>query len=251
METSVLEEHSNKAHTGYLGHSYVGEGVNVGAMTVTSDLKNTYGTVRMEIDSNPTDSGTTKLGAFIADHAKISISTSIYAGKKYLPIRLVEFARGCRFKCDFCAIQSFFHSSHNHRSIDQGRADCGLVATQHQDLVELDRLSGLGHQFLDGELVTRRNPVLLAAGLDDCEHHPFPCLPRPVAPPLNIWRGTSWPVPVASDGAPGLPGDTIQPPRTEGPQRSGSYEHGGAQCQVRHDGVGGGNFALAQAPLDD
>jgi len=43
---------------------------------------------------------------------------SIYAGKKYLPIRLVEFSRGCRFECDFCAIQSFFKSSHSHRSVD-------------------------------------------------------------------------------------------------------------------------------------
>lgn len=48
---------------------------------------------------------------------------SIYAGKKYLPIRLVEFARGCRFKCDFCAIQSFFNSTHSHRSIDQVLAE--------------------------------------------------------------------------------------------------------------------------------
>jgi radical SAM superfamily enzyme YgiQ (UPF0313 family) len=43
---------------------------------------------------------------------------SVFQGKKYLPIRLVEFARGCRFKCDFCAIQSFFQSTHSHRSID-------------------------------------------------------------------------------------------------------------------------------------
>ena len=43
---------------------------------------------------------------------------SVFQGKKYLPIRLVEFARGCRFKCDFCAIQSYFQSTHNHRSID-------------------------------------------------------------------------------------------------------------------------------------
>jgi radical SAM superfamily enzyme YgiQ (UPF0313 family) len=43
---------------------------------------------------------------------------SIFRGKRYLPMRLVEFARGCRFKCDFCAIQSFFHSTHNHRPID-------------------------------------------------------------------------------------------------------------------------------------
>jgi len=48
---------------------------------------------------------------------------SIYAGKKYLPIRLVEFARGCRFKCDFCAIQSFFQSSQNHCTIDQVLAE--------------------------------------------------------------------------------------------------------------------------------
>jgi radical SAM superfamily enzyme YgiQ (UPF0313 family) len=44
---------------------------------------------------------------------------SVYAGKKYLPIRLAEFARGCRFKCDFCAIQSFFQSTHSHRPVDQ------------------------------------------------------------------------------------------------------------------------------------
>jgi radical SAM superfamily enzyme YgiQ (UPF0313 family) len=43
---------------------------------------------------------------------------SIFRGKPYLPIRLVEFARGCRFKCDFCAVQSFFDATHNHRPID-------------------------------------------------------------------------------------------------------------------------------------
>ena len=44
---------------------------------------------------------------------------SIFQGKKYLPIRLVEFARGCRFKCDFCAIQSYFDATHNHRPVDR------------------------------------------------------------------------------------------------------------------------------------
>lgn len=44
---------------------------------------------------------------------------TIFRGKRgYLPIRLVEFARGCRFKCDFCAIQSFFNASHSHRPIE-------------------------------------------------------------------------------------------------------------------------------------
>ncbi|MCB1052766.1 MAG: B12-binding domain-containing radical SAM protein [Acidobacteria bacterium] len=43
---------------------------------------------------------------------------SIYAGKKYLPVHLIEFARGCRFRCDFCAVMSFHQSQHNHRPID-------------------------------------------------------------------------------------------------------------------------------------
>lgn len=48
----------------------------------------------------------------------VSPDRSIFQGKKYLPIHLVEFARGCRFKCDFCAIQSFFDATHNHRRVD-------------------------------------------------------------------------------------------------------------------------------------
>ena len=43
---------------------------------------------------------------------------SIFAGKRYLPIRLVEFGRGCMFVCDFCAIQSAFGATQTHRSIE-------------------------------------------------------------------------------------------------------------------------------------
>lgn len=44
---------------------------------------------------------------------------SLFAGKGYLPIKLVEFARGCKFRCDFCAITSFFQAGHNHRPVDR------------------------------------------------------------------------------------------------------------------------------------
>ena len=50
---------------------------------------------------------------------RVSPDRSIFEGKRYLPIRLVEFARGCKFKCDFCAVQSFFHATQNHRPIDR------------------------------------------------------------------------------------------------------------------------------------
>lgn len=43
---------------------------------------------------------------------------SIFRGKRYLPIGLIEFSRGCRFVCDFCAITSAFEAAQTHRPID-------------------------------------------------------------------------------------------------------------------------------------
>jgi len=82
VEHSIMEAYSNKAHESFLGHSYVGEWVNLGAQAVTSNLKNTYGTIKMDIMGERIDTGMIKLGVFFADHSKISISTAIYAGKK-------------------------------------------------------------------------------------------------------------------------------------------------------------------------
>ena len=41
----------------------------------------------------------------------------IYQGKKYLPISLVQFSRGCRFACEFCAVSSYFKAKHFCRSV--------------------------------------------------------------------------------------------------------------------------------------
>src|SRR5918994_513013 len=48
VEHSVISDHTNKTHVGFIGHSYIGEWVNVGAMTTTSDLKMTYGNIKMK-----------------------------------------------------------------------------------------------------------------------------------------------------------------------------------------------------------
>src|SRR5688572_22506453 len=42
---------------------------------------------------------------------------SIFEGKRYLPIGLIEAGRGCHFKCDFCAIQAYFGSTQKRRPI--------------------------------------------------------------------------------------------------------------------------------------
>ncbi|NJK92632.1 MAG: radical SAM protein [Blastochloris sp.] len=44
---------------------------------------------------------------------------SIFQGKRYLPIGLVEYSRGCRFSCDFCAITAAFKASHTHADLGQ------------------------------------------------------------------------------------------------------------------------------------
>lgn len=43
---------------------------------------------------------------------------SIFRGKRYLPVRLVEAGRGCHFRCDFCAIQTYFHATQARRPVD-------------------------------------------------------------------------------------------------------------------------------------
>ncbi len=46
VEGSVIMDYSNKQHHGFLGNSFVGSWVNLGAGTTNSDLKNTYGKIK-------------------------------------------------------------------------------------------------------------------------------------------------------------------------------------------------------------
>lgn len=82
IDSSIILDYTNKSHSGYLGHSYIGEWVNIGANTTTSDLKMTYGTVSMKIGDEKKDTGITKLGAFFGDMSKTSIGTNIYCGMR-------------------------------------------------------------------------------------------------------------------------------------------------------------------------
>lgn len=80
IEASIFQGYSNKQHDGFVGHSYVGEWVNLGADTVTSDLKNTYGSVVVPINGRPIDSGQMFVGSIIGDHVKTGICTALTTG---------------------------------------------------------------------------------------------------------------------------------------------------------------------------
>jgi glucose-1-phosphate thymidylyltransferase len=81
VEASIIEPYTNKQHHGFLGHSYLGSWINLGAGTCNSDLKNTYGPVNMEVRGERVPTGMQFVGAIVGDYAKTAINTGIFTGK--------------------------------------------------------------------------------------------------------------------------------------------------------------------------
>jgi UDP-N-acetylglucosamine diphosphorylase/glucosamine-1-phosphate N-acetyltransferase len=80
LSSSIVLGHSNKGHTGFVGHSYLGRWVNLGALTTTSDLKNTYGPIHLWTPSGVRSTGQQFLGTLFGDHAKTGIGTMLSTG---------------------------------------------------------------------------------------------------------------------------------------------------------------------------
>lgn len=55
----------------------------------------------------------------IAQIGGIQPRRDLYKGKSYLPISLMQFSRGCRFACSFCAVSQYFDKKHHLRRIDE------------------------------------------------------------------------------------------------------------------------------------
>jgi UDP-N-acetylglucosamine diphosphorylase/glucosamine-1-phosphate N-acetyltransferase len=79
---TIFQGWSNKAHDGYLGDSWVGKWVNIGAGATSSNLLNTYGEVSLRIDPDGPmhRTGLQFLGAIIGDHVKLAIGTRLMTG---------------------------------------------------------------------------------------------------------------------------------------------------------------------------
>jgi UDP-N-acetylglucosamine diphosphorylase/glucosamine-1-phosphate N-acetyltransferase len=80
IEGSILIGFSNKQHDGFLGHSVLGEWCNLGAGTTNSDLKNTYGPVRVRWAGEEADTGKLFVGLTLGDHSKTAIGTRFATG---------------------------------------------------------------------------------------------------------------------------------------------------------------------------
>jgi UDP-N-acetylglucosamine diphosphorylase/glucosamine-1-phosphate N-acetyltransferase len=80
VEQSIFHGYANKQHQGFVGHTYCGEWVNLGAMTTTSDLKNTYGDIDVFLRGKKVQTGLKFLGSLIGDHTKTAIGTCLSTG---------------------------------------------------------------------------------------------------------------------------------------------------------------------------
>lgn len=81
VEASVIEPFTNKQHHGFLGHSYLGSWINLGAGTCNSDLKNTYGQINLQYGEEKIATGMQFFGCIMGDYSKSAINTGIFTGK--------------------------------------------------------------------------------------------------------------------------------------------------------------------------
>lgn len=82
VNNSVILGFSNKGHDGFLGNSVLGEWCNLGADTNNSNLKNTYGEVKVfsHAEGKEVGTGLQFCGLFMGDHAKSGINTMFNTG---------------------------------------------------------------------------------------------------------------------------------------------------------------------------
>ena len=80
VEDIIFQGYGNKQHDGFLGHSYLGEWVNLGANTNNSDLKNNYSMVKLEVEEKKIETGKQFLGTMMGDFVRTGISTMLNTG---------------------------------------------------------------------------------------------------------------------------------------------------------------------------
>ncbi|MGB5529326.1 MAG: GlmU family protein [Ignavibacteriaceae bacterium] len=80
VEDTIIHPFSNKQHSGFLGHSYLGSWINLGADTNNSDLQNNYGSIKVQVNGRHIDSGKQFVGLMMGDHSKTAINTMFNTG---------------------------------------------------------------------------------------------------------------------------------------------------------------------------
>jgi UDP-N-acetylglucosamine diphosphorylase/glucosamine-1-phosphate N-acetyltransferase len=122
LSGAIVLGYSNKGHEGFVGSSYVGQWVNLGAGTTTSNLKNTYGPVALWTPTGVRPTGMQFLGTLFGDHVKTGIGTMLTTGTvlgcaanvfgtEMPPKAVAPFSWGEREPYDVYRIEKFLESA--------------------------------------------------------------------------------------------------------------------------------------------
>jgi len=98
VSNSIFYANSNKVHDGFIGDSFIGEWVNIGAGTNNSNLKNNYSNVKFSFNGKDyIDTGHQFLGTMIGDFTRIGISSMLNTGS-YIGLGANVFGAGFQDK---------------------------------------------------------------------------------------------------------------------------------------------------------
>ena len=85
IKNSIIMDNAKVPHLSYIGDSVIGKNSNLGAGTITANLKHDNKNVRSVVKGKPVDTGRRKFGTIIADGVHTGINTTIYPGRKIWP----------------------------------------------------------------------------------------------------------------------------------------------------------------------
>lgn len=149
---TIFQGFSNKAHDGYVGDSYLGEWVNLGAGTTTSNLLNTYGEIIAKASPalGNERTGLQYLGSVVGDHVKTAICTRLMTGTVVhtgAMIATTAAASGCVAPFAWCTdagtrsfrldkFMEIMRTAMGRRKVEPGEAYVARIANLHRLAVE-------------------------------------------------------------------------------------------------------------------
>jgi UDP-N-acetylglucosamine diphosphorylase / glucose-1-phosphate thymidylyltransferase / UDP-N-acetylgalactosamine diphosphorylase / glucosamine-1-phosphate N-acetyltransferase / galactosamine-1-phosphate N-acetyltransferase len=82
VKNALIMDGTHVGHLSYIGDSVLGEKCNLGAGTITANLRFDNGSVKMQIKDKVVDTGRRKLGAILGDNVKTGVGVLLMPGVK-------------------------------------------------------------------------------------------------------------------------------------------------------------------------
>lgn len=88
IKNSIIGNNTKINHLSYIGDSIIGENVNLGAGTITANLRHDKENVKSMVKDVLIDTKREKFGTVVGDNVKTGINTIIYPGRKIWPNKI-------------------------------------------------------------------------------------------------------------------------------------------------------------------